>query len=348
MKLYRIFMSVAVALAITSCAQKESNDKSADGKDSVVIEQVKTFPLELKKIPRTVENLASLEAWEELHFSPAAPGRIDEIKVDVGDKVQKGDLLVVMDETQLEQAKIQLASLQTEFDRLVTLYANDAVSQQNYDQLKSQLDLAQNNVDFLKKNTTLRAPFSGKVSGKYFEPGEMYSGTPIPTIGKSAVISLIQTRYMKILVSVSENYFPLINRKANLKVTTDVYPDHEFKATIDKIYPTIDEYTRTFKVEIRVNNSEDLLIPGMFARITIEFDEVEAMMIPSIALLKMKGSNQRYLFVDDSGVAKRIFVEVVQRFDDLIEVKSDELKPGDNIIYFGQARLIDGALVNNN
>jgi multidrug efflux pump subunit AcrA (membrane-fusion protein) len=69
------------------------------------------------------------------------------------------------------------------------------------------------------------------------------------------------------------------------------------------------------------------------------------MLLPSIAILKMQGSNERYLFVEKDGVAHRVGVTLGSRYDDLVEVNSEGLKEGDRIIISGQGRLLDGVKV---
>ena len=99
---------------------------------------------------------------------------------------------------------------------------------------------------------------------------------------------------------------------------------------------------RTFNVDVLINNRENLLRQGMFCRVTFDLDEEEAILLPSIAVLKMQGSNERFLFVNENGIAKRISVTIGKRYDDDVEVFSDELEPGDQVIVTGQARLLDG------
>ena len=74
-------------------------------------------------------------------------------------------------------------------------------------------------------------------------------------------------------------------------------------------------------------------------------DEEEAFLLPSMAVLKMQGSNDRYMFKEENGNARRISVTIGKRYDDNIEVFSDELNPGDRVIVTGQARLLDGVPV---
>jgi multidrug efflux pump subunit AcrA (membrane-fusion protein) len=83
----------------------------------------------------------------------------------------------------------------------------------------------------------------------------------------------------------------------------------------------------------------------MFARAAFNLEEEEAILLPSMAVLKLQGSNERYLFKEENGVARRVSVTIGKRYDDNIEVFSDDLEPGDNIIVSGQARLVDGVPV---
>jgi RND family efflux transporter MFP subunit len=209
----------------------------------------------------------------------------------------------------------------------------------------TQYEVAKSNVEFLRENTRLKAPFNGVVSGKYFEAGEMYSGAPTTAAGKSAILSIVQIDKLKALVSLSENYFPLIKLGMNTKVVSDIYPDKVFNGRISLVYPTINSTSRTFNVEVTVDNNQGLLRPGMFSRVTFAPAETEAILLPALAVLKMQGSNERYLFVEKNGVAKRVSVKMGQRYNDLVEVLSDQLHPGDNVVISGQARLLDGVKV---
>jgi membrane fusion protein, multidrug efflux system len=342
MKTRQFFLIVLLGFIAISCNTNQAENNPAQENLTTQKEKVRVVNLVVQEVSREIENSASLQAWEELHYSPASPGRIENILVDVGSKVKKGDVLVQMDRTQLKQAEIQLNTLEADYHRLDTLRKMGSIAQQQFDQMKAQYDVAKSNIDFLRQNTRLVAPFSGIISGRYFEPGEMYTGSPVMAIGKPAVISMIQVDQLKMLVSVSERYFPVLTQNSKVTVTTDVYSQQVFEGKINRIYPTIDPMSRTFKVEIQVKNPEGVLAPGMFARVSIEFEKVSANLLPAIAVLKMQGSKQRYVYVNRDGIARRIFVQTGKRIDDQLEVISDELKIGDEIVFTGQARLVDG------
>ncbi len=171
------------------------------------------------KISRTIDYTATVLPFEEVNMAPSAPGRIEKIYVEVGDKINKGDKLFLMDRTQLFQLKLQLSNLEKDLNRIDTLLRSGSAKQQQYDQMKTQYDVTKTNVDFMEQNTLLKAPFNGIVTGKYFEDGEIYSGSPTTQSGRSAVVTVQQVNPLKVDVSVSEQYFPLIKKGMKAKVS---------------------------------------------------------------------------------------------------------------------------------
>lgn len=337
---YPIIFGVLGLLAV-SCGSKETAEQKKE-ETNTVTEKVKVMVVEEQTIAKTVEYPSTLVAFEEIFLASSMPGRIEKVYVEVGSKVSKGQLLVQMDKTQYYQAEVQLQNLATDFRRLDTLNKVGSVSQQSYDQMKTQYEIAKSNVAYLAENTKLLAPFNGVVSGKFYEDGEMYSGAPNTPVGKAAIVSLVQIDNLKAYVSIPESFFPMIKMGMNVKLTSDVYPNQLFEGKVFLIHPTIDASSRTFQVEVKIANNKSLLRPGMFCRVTFELGEVKAVVVPAYAVLKLQGSNERYVFVEENGKAKRVNVTLGKRFDDNVEIVSSDLKRGDKLIVTGQARLFDG------
>lgn len=329
---------------VASCSTQES-EKKKHAEELDKTERVRIIALKNEEITRTVDYTATLEPYNEVHMAPTSPGKIEAIYVEMSDYVRKGEDLVRMNDAQLNQAQIQLNNLEMDYLRLDTLKKLGSISAQQYDQIKAQYESAKENVQFLKKNTILEAPFNGIISGKYFEAGEMYSGSPVPNVGKAAILSIIQVEKLKAIVSISEKYFPSIEKGMGVSLQFDVYPGETFAGEIFRIAPTIDPESRSFEIEVSINNQDERLRPGMFGRVTIGLEQETAKVLPAIAVLKMQGSNIRYLFIEKNGKAKRIEVTLGKRFDDKVEVISDKLKVGDHIIVEGQARLLEGDTV---
>lgn len=338
-------MGLGVIL-ITGCGQNKKKQEQQTDNDLVV----KVESLQKHTLSNVLEYTANLEAWDKVDLAPASPGRIMSITVDVGDHVKAGQLLVQMDPTQYNQARLQYAQLQVDYKRMDSLVKVGAVSRQQYDQIKTQYDVAKNNVEFLEKNVFLKAPFSGVVTDKYFEEGELFSGTPTSRTGKAAIITLQQLNTLKAYVDVPERYYNVVKVNTPADIKVDAIGDKTFKGKVSKIFPTIDPASRTYRVEIKIDNPSEILRPGMYARVTLDMGTAEALAVPSIAVLKLQGTNNFYIFKIEDNIAKQVFVERGRIFENYTEIISPNIKEGDMIVVVGQDKLYDGAkikLVNN-
>jgi membrane fusion protein (multidrug efflux system) len=334
---------VMLTVAITGCKSPSSDDSGkvpgAEAADTTAV-IVRTSKVSTRQIIRSVEYSSTLSAWKEVHMVPASPGRIEKIYVETGSRVSSGDILVRMDRTQLQQALVQLKNIETDFNRLDTLQKAGSIAEQKYDQVKAQYEIAKSNVEFLQENTQLKAPFNGIISGKYFEEGEMYSGVPNTQAGKAAILSIVSINPLKAIVGVSESYFPLISKGLPVEVRSDIYPDKKFSGKIYRIYPTMDPSTHLFQVEIEVANPGEKLRPGMFVRANINYGTAESILVPSVAVLKQTGTNERYVFINEGNKAVRKTVKTGIILDDDIEI-AEGLKAGDELVTTGQNKLED-------
>jgi membrane fusion protein, multidrug efflux system len=331
-RLVSIIAFGGLALIMASCGTKEKTEKTVTAAER--IEKVKVESLQKSKISRKIELSTTLEGYETMNISPSLTGKIEHIYVEVGSKVKAGDMLVRMDQKQLNSTKLTFANLGVELERIKTLRESNTVSQQTYDQMKLNYDQTKESLDFLEQNTFVKATMSGVISAKNYEDGELYSGAPI--------LVLTQINNLKALINIPESYFPEVKTGMKLDLHSEIYPDQTFPATIEIVYPTIDSRTHTFQAKLKIQNGSNLLRPGMFIRTSLELGEVEAIMVPYQAVLKLVGSNERYVFLNENGVAKRMSVVLGQRFDEKVELLSNEIKEGDQLVTVGQAKLIDG------
>ena len=336
----RNLIGVAIISALvlaTGCKGKKEEDKTATvEKEREELVSVQTLAKET--ISKSISISSVLQPYETMNVSPSVTGIIKKINVDVASRVGKGQTLVEMDETQLKTTRLQFANLEKELGRVEALLKSGSVSQQTYDQTKVQYDLTKENLEFLEKNTYVKADFSGVISAKNFESGELYSGMPI--------LTLIQINTLKAIVNIPEAYFPMIKAGTKVQLTSDIYKGRIFEGTIEIIYPTIDANTHTFQAKVRIPNTKEELRPGMYMSVNIDLDNIEAIIVPYQSVLKLQGANERYVFVNNDGYAKRIVVEMGKRFDDKIEIISNELKEGDELVVVGQAKLVDGVKLN--
>ena len=334
----RTLAIIAALAALTACGGKGSAGSKGATTTQKESERVKVLTLESERIAKTLELSATLEGYETMNISPSVTGHIEHIYVEVGSRVQKGTMLVRMDQTQLNTTRINLASTKTEFERVNALKQSGSISEQVYDQTKAGYDQLVENEKFLDQNTFVKAQFAGVISAKNYEDGEMYTGAPI--------LTLTQINRLKAIINIPETYFPMVRQGMKVEVESDIYPGTVFPATIEIVYPTIDASSHTFQAKLNIPNAAEKIRPGMYVRTRLAVGEVDAMVVPYQSVLKLTGSNDRYVFVADGNTARRVPVTLGQRFDDRIEINPinpGDLKAGDRLVITGQARLIDGS-----
>ncbi len=330
MKKISVLMACALTLAAVSCKQ-QSQEAAGTAERSELVETTVLTPSE---VMRTIEVSTTLEGYETMSVAPSVTGRIEHIYVEVGSRVARGANLVRMDQQQYNTTKLSFANLALELSRMETLVASGAVSQQTYDQTKLSYDQTEENLKFLESNTFVKAQFPGVISAKNYEDGELYSG--------QAILELTQVNTLKALMAVPETYYPVIKAGMKVNVRSDIYPDTVFPATIEIVYPTIDASTHTFNVKVRIPNGDERLRPGMYAHTSLELGKSTALLVPYQSVQKLTGANDRYVYINNGGVAKRVFVQIGERYDDRIEVIADEIKQGVEVVTTGAEKLVDG------
>jgi RND family efflux transporter MFP subunit len=334
LKKTQTILALFMVLILASCSTTATEEE----KDTRVAVRVQNTAIHT--IENNLDFTGVVQPFEEAHIAPAVPARINRILVDVGDKVNKGQLLVEMDNTQLFQAQVQLDNLKTELQRLDTLLQAGAVTQQAYDQMKTQYEVAKSNIENLATHTQVRSTLNGVITGRYFSDGEMFSGAPGP-VGKPAIVSINQIRPVKVLVGVSERFLPQIRIGQTAEVQVDVFPERVFEGRVNKIFPTIDRASGTFRVEIVIDNRDEALRPGMFTRVALYLGEQQVLLVPALAVMKQTGSNERFVFVVEDDFARRISVQPGRNFDENLEIVSG-LEPGQKLVVTGQHNLIEG------
>ena len=290
-----------------------------------------------RPVDQIQEYTATVEAEVKNNIAPASPVRIDKIFVEVGDRVSKGQKLVLMDEASLKQMKLQLENKRLEFNRADELYKVGGTSKSEWDALKMALEVQETAYKNLMENTTLVSPISGIITARNYDNGDMYSGG-------NPVLVVEQITPVKLMINVSETYFSQVKKGSPVAVKLDVYGDEEFAGKVSLVYPTIDATTRTFPVEIKLENKDQRVRPGMFARATLNFGTQDNVVVPDLAIVKQAGAGDRYVFVYKDGKVSYNKVELGRRMGTEYELKSG-VPNNSQVVVAGQARLINGTEV---
>ncbi len=323
----------AIAAGAASCGNGTAkNVTNAAAAEAVKKVQVKVAAAELQNVEQVAEFSGTVTANVRNSIASAGATRIDKILVEVGDRVSKGQALVEMEPTNYLQASAQLQNLKVEYSRAEALYKSGGISQQQLDQLKTQLDVAETSTKNLYDNTKLVSPVSGVITARNFDNGDVVGGSPILVVE--------QLNPLKIRINVSEEYFSRVKVGMKVDIAIEVYPDKQFRGNVSLIYPTVDAATRTFTVEVAIPNEQMLVRPGMFARVTLNLGAMPHTVLPDIAVQKQQGTNDRYVFVIENGVAHRKVVQLGRRLGDKMEILRG-VAAGEQVAIAGITRLID-------
>ena len=324
-------MSLAASVVMFSCTSEKKQEVKVDEKPLVRLETVKT-----QEVEQIQEFTATVEANVVNNIVPSMSLRINDILVEVGDHVRKGQVLAQMDKTNLLQSQTQLENIQLEYDRAFELYKVGGASKQSLDAQKTQLDVAKTAYENLKENTILVSPINGIVTARNYDSGDMIGGEPVVTIEQMSPV--------KLLVNVSESFYTRVRKGMDVNVKVEVYGDEIFHGKVSLIYPTVDPQTRTFPVEIKLPNKDLKVRPGMFARVTMNFGTQNHIVAPDLSIIKQAGSGDRYIYVYKDGKVSYNKVLLGRRMDDKYEIISG-VSDGDQVVVAGQSRLTNGAEV---
>jgi RND family efflux transporter MFP subunit len=322
---------LALGLGVTGCSSQKSGDaaQEADEKPLVKLAQV-----EARDVEQLVEYTATVEADVKNNIAPSTAVRIEKIFVEVGDRVSKGQKLVQMDASNLKQLKLQLDNQEVEFKRIDELYKVGGASKSEWDAAKMNLDIRRTSYNNLLENTQLLSPVSGVVTARNYDNGDMYSGG-------SPVLVVERITPVKLVINVSESYFPQLKVGAKAPIQLDVYGDELLEGLVSLIYPTIDSGTHTFPVEITFANAQQRVRPGMFGRVTLNFGTEHHVVVPDMAIVKQAGAGDRYVYVYKDGKVSYNKVEIGRRFDTEFELISG-VEDGAQVVIAGQTKLANG------
>ena len=340
--IFRTIIIASAALLAAACgsnAGKQTEQQAA----AVVAEDPTVAVVEVftREVPQEAVYTSTVQAYAKNNIAPQMAGRITKINVEIGDFVKEGQILAEIDKAQLLQAQLQLQNQEVELQRLKSLYEAGGLSQSDYDAIQMQYNVLKTQVENLIENTTLRSPINGVVTARNYDVGDMYAmSMPIFTVEQIVPV--------KLLVGISESDYSKVKKGDSVQITADAIPGKTFYGKVNRIYPTVDPATRTFTVEVKVDNNYKTLRPGMFVRATINFGVNNNVVIPDVAVVKQQGSGERFVYVlneDNTVTYQKVLLG--RRMGAEYEVL-EGISNGAKVVTGGQIRLKDGIKVTVN
>jgi membrane fusion protein (multidrug efflux system) len=295
------------------------------------------------KTTADIRAIGSLQSDESVVIAPEVAGRIAEINFIEGRPVKKDDVLVRLDtalaNAEVADAQARLTLAQANNERARTLSRTGAVTGKsrdeavaNYQTSLAALELAKTRLSKLE----LRAPYDGVAGLRGVSAGAFVNvGTPIANVEKVDVL--------KVDFKIPEVHLGDVKTGQRIELTVDAYPGRTFEGEIYALNPAVDVNGRALQLRARLANPDQVLKPGLFARILIKgTTEREVVMIPEAAVLPR--GQETFVFVVDGNKAVERKVKLGQRANAQVEVV-EGLTPPATIVTAGQQKLRDGATI---
>lgn len=306
------------------------------------------FPVEVATALSTpsesaIRSVGSLASDESVSISAEVGGRIAEIRFREGDRVKEGDVLVKLDDSliraELADAQARLTLADGNFRRANTLSQSGAGTERALDEARSAQGTARAAVDLAQtrlSKTEIRAPFGGivglrKVSaGAYVDTGQ-------------AMVNLEKIDVLKLDFKVPENLLAQVHVGQPVQISVDAYPEKLFTGEIYAIDPMVDVNGRALSARARLDNREEVLRPGLFARVMIRRAVGERVVIVPEGAIVPRADGVVVFRVQD-GKAVETPVQLGERRAGAVEIVSG-VQPQDVVIVSGHTRLKNGAQV---
>jgi membrane fusion protein, multidrug efflux system len=302
-------------------------------------------------VARSLTTIGSVAAIHQVTISPEISGQVRRIAFIPGSPVKKGDVIVELNDA-TEQADLANARAQQKLTgltlaRFKDLAAKGAASQAQLDQAQSQFDAATAQIartEALIAKKLIRAPFNGTLGIRQTEVGHYLEA------GR-AIVVITDMEKLFVEFGLPEQVRPKLSLGQAVNLTVDAYPGKTFTAIIAVIDPQVNTATRTIRLQAVADNSEALMMPGMFANIAVQLpSDTSRLTIPETALDYSLYGNSVYV-IQDGGkdakgqpvlTAKRTTVQTGTTNNGRIVIESG-LNPGDRIVTTGLGKLFDGA-----
>lgn len=336
-----ITVSILIGLIILIPALKPTEEKMPEAQEAAM--PISTLMVTLTNTADVVFLPALIEANVNATLSAEKAGRIIELTADRGDRVEKGQLLLQIDDriwqANLKQANIAAKDAEKNYERFKKLLDSGAVADREYDrtetayvQAAAMATEARINIEQCRVNS----PITGIVNDRFVEAGEyVQPGTPVFQVVDSATV--------KVVIQIPEKDIFSIAQGQSIPFTVQPLPDRIFEGTVTFVAAQADRRNNAFRTEITVDNADATLRPGMIAQIEFHRGINEnRVSLPMSAVLPSKGNHIVYLAVDGQAVRRKVQIETITRKRALI---SHGLEDGEQVIIEGNRTLSDGQRV---
>lgn len=336
-----LLLLVILALAaLSSCGKKE---------EATTGELVQPVNITVQKIAPAsmidgIRVSGSVKAFEDVMMSPEEGGIVKEWIKKKGDRVKKGDLIVMLRDEVIkagfDAAQAQYKMAQLNVDKQKSVYDQQGISELQYTNMLYSRDAAKANADLMKarwERTQLRSPIDGVVDNTMPNVGEMAPpGMPIARV--------VNTSSIKIQAEVPELYSGTIKTGTAASVTFDAVPDLTLEGKVTFVSTTVSAANRTLLIEIVLPNPNGRIKPEMVAKVELIREKKTNAILVSENLIRLVDRDRYVLYVEREGKAEERRVVLGGRQGNMMEIISG-VKIGERLIVSGNQNLINGSPV---
>ena len=335
--------ALLLVVAATGCEQNDGNGNNNAQTREVVVE---TLGTELRSFTEQVRVTGTVEALEDAIISAEVSGRVESI-ADRGTRVRKGQELVRLDDrivrSSVEMARANYELAEDALRRQEPLLQDSIISQLHFNQIRTQRDQARSQLEQAEKqlsDSRISAPFSGRIEDRMVNTGELVNpGIP--------VLRLVNLDRVRINAGVPERYINDIREGSPVTVSLRSYSGEVLESVVRYAGSLIVPETRTFPVEIVMDNTTGLLKPEMVVNLSVTmkvWDDV--LTVPRTALVRDEDGLQLFVVKRDGDFykaeARRVKTGPASGAMIVIE---EGLEPGDEVVVTGQTNVSDGDFV---
>lgn len=303
--------------------------------------------MDLEPFEHYIEITGKLEAEADAFISPEMSGQIENILVKEGQSVKKGQLLLSLNtsitESSIQEVKTGLELAVSIYEKQKELWDQKIGSELQYLESKNAMEQAKARLATLEAQLDMarvRAPFSGVVETIMLKEGEL-------AVPGMQVIQMVSLNNLKLYGNISERYMTSIN-KGDIVIIN--FPDVEglnVKVPIHRIGNVIDNTSRTFRIEMKINNRQKTLKPNMYSTIQVnDFKTPSAFVVPSVSIKQDIKGNYLYVASKEEGElkARKRYIETGLSYKDQTMIR-EGVSEGEEVIIKGFAQVSDGVTV---
>jgi membrane fusion protein (multidrug efflux system) len=337
---------VLCLLAAAGCDRSTSESGAAHAEAPPALDVV---PVVARKLQTSISLPAELAAYESVAIYPRVPGFVEEVLVDRGSKVRKGELLARLSAPELAaqraEAESKAAAAKSTFQRLqAASQTPGAVANHELEVAEASTQAEESRVKSLRTlegYLTVRAPFDGMVTERNVHPGALV-GPPSGASG-TPMLRVEQVAKLRLVVAVPEADVGAVNEGDEASFSVRAWPGQSRKGVVRRVAHSIDSRTRTMAVELDIDNADGKLAPGMFAEVRWPVRrQGPSLLVPTSAVAQTTEKT----FVDRirDGVVEQVAVQRGASEGEMVEVFGT-LSAGDQVLKRGSEELRNGAHV---